>query len=78
MKRGDGNRFTPSGIDCYFVTVMTDNRFKQQTSGQSRSFRRENDFIVHAQTIRSCPPPLLLPFAFSSLSPVLTTISLKK
>lgn len=30
MKQGKRDRFTPNGIDCYFVTVMTDNRFKQQ------------------------------------------------
>lgn len=30
MKRGKRDGFTPNGIDYYFVTVMTDNRFKQQ------------------------------------------------
>lgn len=45
MKRGEGDRFTPSGIDCYFVTIMTDNQFKQQTLGRFCSFRREDDLL---------------------------------
>lgn len=46
MKRGKRDRFTPNGIDCYFVTVMTDNRFKQQCRDDHVSFRRGGRILL--------------------------------
>lgn len=59
MKRGKGDRFTTNGIDCYFLTAMTDNRFfffffffKQQCRDDLVRFVGEDDRTCHARTIR--------------------------
>lgn len=78
MKQGKRDRFTPNGIDCYFVTLMTDNRFKQQCRDDLICFVMRTILLFTPEQSDFALLSLLF-LTFAPFSPVLfMTISRKK